>query len=39
VTVQFSFTGPPGSTVPFTAATVTMTNSVGASNPFGPTNP
>ena len=39
VTVQFSFTGPPGSTVPFTAVTVTMTNSVGASNPFGPTNP
>jgi hypothetical protein len=39
VTVQFSFTGPPGSTVPFTAVTVTMTNSVGASNAFGPTNP
>ena len=39
VTVQFSFTGPPGSTVPFTAVTVTMTNSVGASNPFGPVNP
>jgi hypothetical protein len=38
-TIQFSFTGPPGSTVPFTAVTVTMTNSVGASNPFGPTNP
>jgi len=38
-TVQFSFTGPVGSTVPFTAVTVTMTNSVGASNPFGPTNP
>jgi hypothetical protein len=39
VTVQFSFTGPPGSTVPFTAVTVTMTNSVGASNAFGPANP
>jgi hypothetical protein len=39
VTVQFSFTGPPGSTVPFTAVTVTMTNSVGASTAFGPTNP
>jgi hypothetical protein len=38
-TVQFSFTGPPGSTVPFTAVTVTLTNSVGASNAFGPTNP
>jgi hypothetical protein len=38
-TVQFSFTGPPGSTVPFTAVTVTMTNSVGPSNPFGPVNP
>ncbi len=38
-TIQFSFTGPPGSTVPFTAVTVTMTNSVGASNPFGPVNP
>lgn len=39
-TVQFSFTGPPGSTVPFIAVTVTMTNSVGASTPpFGPTNP
>jgi len=39
VAVQFSFTGPPGSTVPFTAVTVTMTNSVGASTPFGPVNP
>lgn len=39
VTVKFSFTGPPGSTVPFTAVTVTMTNSVGASTPFGPVNP
>jgi hypothetical protein len=38
-TVQFSFTGPPGSTVPFTAVTVTMTNSVGASNAFGPVSP
>ena len=38
-TVQFSFTGPPGSTIPFTAVTVTMTNSVGASNAFGPVNP
>jgi Putative Ig domain len=39
VTVQFSFTGPTGSTIPFTAVTVTMTNSVGASNAFGPVNP
>jgi large repetitive protein len=38
-TVPFTFTGPPGSTVPFVAVTVTMTNSVGASNPFGPVNP
>ena len=38
-TVQFSFTGPPGSTVPFTAVNVTLTNSVGASNAFGPVNP
>ena len=38
-TIQFTFTGPAGSTVPFTAVTVTLTNSVGASNPFGPTNP
>ena len=38
-TVQFSFTGPVGSTIPFTAVTVTMTNSVGASNAFGPVNP
>jgi len=38
-TIQFSFTGPPGSTVPFTAVSVTMTNSVGASNAFGPVNP
>ena len=39
-TVQFTFTGPVGSTIPFTAVTVTMTNSVGASNPpFGPVNP
>jgi len=39
VTVQFTFTGPTGSTVPFTAVTVTMTNSVGASTAFGPVNP
>ncbi|MEO8049631.1 MAG: Ig domain-containing protein [Acidobacteriota bacterium] len=38
-TFQFTFSGPPGSTVPFTAVTVTMTNSVGASNPFGPSSP
>lgn len=38
-TVQFSYTGPPGSTVPFTAVTVALTNSVGSSNTFGPVNP
>jgi hypothetical protein len=38
-TVQFSFSGPTGSTVPFTAVTVTMTNSVGASTAFGPVSP
>lgn len=38
-TFQFSFTGPPGSTVPFTAVSVTITNSVGASNAFGPVSP
>ncbi|MDP9171393.1 MAG: putative Ig domain-containing protein [Acidobacteriota bacterium] len=38
-TVQFSFTGPAGSTVPFTAVTVTLTNSVGSSNAFGPVSP
>jgi large repetitive protein len=39
MTVQFSFTGPPGTTVPFTAVTVTLTNSVGTSAVFGPLNP
>ena len=33
MTVQFSFTGPPGSTVPFVAVTATLTNSIGASTP------
>lgn len=32
MTVQFTFTGPPGATVPFTALTATLTNSKGASN-------
>ncbi len=39
VTVQFTYTGPPGTTVPFTAVTITLTNSVGASAVFGPVNP
>jgi len=33
MTAQFSFTGPPGSTVPFIAVSATMTNSIGASTP------
>ena len=33
MTVQFSFTGPLGETVPYTTVTVTLTNSVGASIP------
>jgi hypothetical protein len=33
MTVQFSFSGPPGSTVPFVAVTGTLTNSIGTSNP------
>jgi hypothetical protein len=33
MTVQFSFTGPPGSTVPFVAVTGSLTNSIGTSNP------
>jgi large repetitive protein len=33
MTVQFSFTGPPGSTVPFIAVTTTLTNSKGTSTP------
>jgi hypothetical protein len=33
MTVQFSFTGPPGSTVPFVAVTATLTNSIGTSTP------
>ncbi len=33
MTVQFSFTGPPGSTVPFIAVTSTLTNSIGTSTP------
>jgi hypothetical protein len=36
MTVQFTFTGPPGTTVPFTAVTVTLTNSIGTSTVFGP---
>lgn len=39
MTAQFSFTGPPGTTVPFTTVTVTLTNSRGDSNPFGPVSP
>jgi hypothetical protein len=31
--VQFLFTGPPGSTVPFITFTPTLTNSAGTSNP------
>jgi Putative Ig domain len=33
MTAQFSFTGPPGSTVPFIALTATLTNSKGTSTP------
>jgi hypothetical protein len=33
MTVQFSFTGPPGTTVPFVAVTGTLTNSIGTSTP------
>lgn len=33
MTAQFSFTGPPGTTVPFTAMTAALTNSKGTSNP------
>jgi hypothetical protein len=33
MTVQFSFTGPPGSTVPFITFTPTLTNSIGTSSP------
>jgi len=33
MTVQFSFTGPPGTTVPFVAVTGSLTNSIGTSNP------
>jgi hypothetical protein len=33
MTVQFSFTGPPGTTVPFTTVTATLTNSIGTSTP------
>jgi len=39
MTVQFTFTAPPGTTVPFTAVTLTLTNSKGTSTPFGPVNP
>ena len=38
-TVSFTFSGPPGTTVPFTAVTVTAINSVGSSPPFGPVSP
>ena len=39
MTVQFTYTAAPGTTVPFTALSVTMTNSKGTSNAFGPVNP
>jgi hypothetical protein len=39
MTVQFTFTGAPGTTVPFSAVTLTLNNSKGASSPFGPVNP
>jgi large repetitive protein len=39
MTVQFSFTGPAGLTVPYTTVTVTLTNSVGASNTSSPASP
>ena len=37
--VQFSFAGPVGETVPYTTVTVTLTNSVGASNTSAPVSP
>lgn len=33
MTVQFSYTGPPGTSVPLVAVTGTLTNSIGTSNP------
>jgi hypothetical protein len=33
MTVQFSYTGPPGTSVPLVAVTGTLTNSIGASTP------
>jgi len=39
MTVQFSFTAPVGETVPYTTVTVTLTNSVGASNTSAPVSP
>ncbi len=39
MTVQFSYTGPPGQTVPYTTVTVTLTNSVGASTTSAPVSP
>jgi hypothetical protein len=39
MTVQFSFAGPVGETVPYTTVTVTLTNSVGASNTSAPVSP
>jgi hypothetical protein len=33
MTVQFSYTGPPGTSVPFVAVTGTLTNSIGTSTP------
>ena len=39
MTVQFTYTAAPGTTVPFTAVSVTMTNSKDTSNSFGPVNP
>ena len=39
MTVQFSFSGPPGTTVPFTTVTVTLTNSRGDSAASAPVSP
>ena len=39
MTVQFSFKGPVGETVPYTTVTVTLTNSVGASSTSSPVSP
>ncbi|MDP8990949.1 MAG: putative Ig domain-containing protein [Acidobacteriota bacterium] len=39
MTVHFSFTAPVGETIPYTTVTVTLTNSVGASNTSAPFSP